>query len=399
MTLHTRLSALNFFQNALYASTVIALGTYLLQTLSFSGREVGLVYATAAIAATLAPPVTGWLADRRFSVDRMLVWLNLLAALAVAGLFFVDSFPLFYGLFLVFNLCFMPTFSLLASTCFHMLEEPSREYPLVRMWGTVGFMLFGISLSVLAWEPTPWPLVSTGVMAVLMALLAWGLPPVPPQPGFSWADLKGEEVGRIIREPGMLILFLCMFLSCIPSSFYYSFVNPFLTEIGWSYPSAKMSLGQLTEIILLLTAPFVLRKLRFRRILFWGFFLWGARYFAFAFARPGHLEWLLYLGIVVQGFVFVWIVVAAQLYIDKRVPKGLRSTAQGLITMANQGVGVILGSWIAGEVVNANLVETFGQDYVVRFFHDWATIWLVPGSIGIVTALIFWAFFPRTGKL
>lgn len=391
MSLTVRLSLLQFLQNAVFGTTVISLGTYMLETLQFNGREVGLVYATGAIAASLAPPLTGWLADRHFSLDRMLVVLSLASAALLIACFYAISFPLFYGLILAFNLCFMPTFSLLSSVCFHQLKDPSQSFPFVRMWGTVGFIVVGITLSLLAWEASPWPLIAGAGMTLCLGLLALSLPAIPPQPGFSFADLKGEEVKNIIREPGMIILMLAMFFSCIPSSFYYSFVNPFLNEVGWEAAAAKMSLGQVGEVGILLAAPFALRTFRFRTVVFWGLFLWGARYFAFAYGRPDNLEGLLYLGIIVQGFVFVWIVVAAQIYVDNRVPKKLRSTAQGLISFANQGIGMILGSWIAGEVVNANL-QASG-------LHDWTTIWWIPGVVGVVAAVGFLAFFPREGRV
>ncbi len=391
MTVLARLSLLQALQNVLYASTAIALGTYLLRTLDFSGREVGLAYATTAIAATAGPPLTGWLADRRFRPDRMLVWMNLAAALALVGCFFATTFPVFYGCFLLFNISFMPTFALVNAVCFHQLERPVEQFPIVRMWGTVGFMLVGLSLSALGWEPTPWPLLAAAGVAIASALFSLTLDPIPPQPNFTWSDLKGEEVQRIVREPGMLVLMLAMFLSCIPSSFYYSFVNPFLNEVGWSAAAAKMSLGQFGEIFVLLAMPFVLRHVRFRRVVFWGLLLWGLRYIAFAYGRPGGSSWLLYAGILVQGFCFVWIVVAAQIYVDNRVPKALRSTAQGLIVFANQGAGILLGSWIAGEVVQANGLPGGG--------HDWTGIWWAPAIVGIIAALLFWWWFPRAGRV
>jgi len=386
-----RLAALQFLQNSVFAASVICLGTYCLQTLGFSGREVGMIYATNAIAATVSPPVVGWLADRHFSADRMLVLLNVLAAVAIVLCFFATTFWPVYALILVFNLCFMPTFSLLSSISFHQLETPAKSFPAVRAWGTVGFMLVGLGLSYFALENSPWPLVIGGSLAVFTALTALTLSRVPPRPGFNFSMLTGPEVGRIIREPGMVVLLIATLFSCVPSSFYYSFVNPFLNEIGWSAAAAKMSLGQFFEIGILFAMPFFFRYIRFRRIFFWGLFLWGARYFLFAFARPEHYEVLLYLGIAVQGFTFAWIVIAAQIYVDNRVPVALRSTAQGLVSFANQGVGVFIGSWIAGEVVLANTLPGGG--------HDWSVIWLVPGAVGLLAATGFWLAFPKAQKL
>ena len=259
-----------------------------------------------------------------------------------------------------------------------------------RRIGTVGFMLVGLSLSYFGIETSAVPLLIGGALAALMATAALTLDRVPPQPGFDLAMLSGPEVGRILREPGMGILLVATLLSCVPSAFYYSFVNPFLNEIGWANAAAKMSLGQFFEIGILFAMPFFFRKLRFRQIFFWGLLLWGLRYLAFAVGRPGDQEWLLWAGIAVQGIAFAWIVIAAQIYVDNRVPAALRSTAQGLVSFANQGIGIFLGSWLAGEVVSAN---TLYQG------HDWASIWLVPGAVGIVAAFLFWFKFPKRAAL
>ncbi len=391
MTTRVRLSILQFFQNATYALSVISIGTYLLGPLGFSGREVGLVYATNALAATVAPPLIGWLADRHFSANRLLLILNIIAAAALTACFFATSFPVFYVLMLIFNLSFIPTFGLLSAVCFHQLEDPAKSFPAVRVWGTVSFMLAGLGLSYFGVESTALPLLAGAVTAALMAGMSLTLPPIPPQPGFDWRSLRGSQVVGILREPGMIVLFVAILLSCLPAAFYYSFLNPFLNEVGWTNAAAKMSLGQLGEIFIVLAMPLAFRKIRFRKIVFWGILVWGLRYFAFAFARPDHQEWLLYAGILVQGIAFAWIVIAAQIYVDNRVPISLRSTAQGLISFASQGLGVFIGSWIAGEVVLANTLET-GQ-------HAWGTIWLIPGVIGVAAALWFWVAFPKSGKL
>lgn len=391
MPLQFRLSVLLFLQFFVWSSWLINLGTYMLQSLDFSGRQVGMIYATNAIAATITPPLMGWLADRLFSADRLMVLLNILGGGALIGCYFTTSFLPFYSLMLVYNLCFIPTFSLAASLCFHHLPEPSRQYPAIRVWGTVSFMMMGLLLSYFRVENSPYPLLAGGITSVLLGFYCLSLPHTPPQPGFNWAAVKGENVQKIFRERGMVILLLAMLASCVPSSFYYSFLNPFLNEVGWPAAAAKMALGQFLEIWIVLLLPWCFRTLRFRTILFWGLMAWGLRYFAFAIGRPGYYEWLLYAGIAVQGFAFAWIIIAAQIYVDNRVPSYLRSTAQGLISFANLGVGAFLGNWIAGEVVNANLVAA-GQ-------HDWWSIWLVPGTVGVLAALFFWGFFPKDGKL
>jgi nucleoside transporter len=389
--LSLRLSLLLFLQFGVWASWLINLGTYLLGTLDFSGLQVGMIYATNAVAATITPPIMGWLADRRFASERIMGVLNAIGGLALIACYFTTSFPWFYGWMLLFNCCFIPTFSLAAAMCFYHLEEPAREYPRIRVWGTVAFMIVGVLLSLLEVENSALPILAGGGGALVLAGYANFLPHTPPKSGFDWTTLRGEEVRGIFRQRGMIILLIALLASCIPASFYYSFLNPFLNEIGWPAAAAKMALGQLVEIPVVLAMPLVFRRFRFRNIIFWGLMAWGLRYFAFGLGRPGDQEWLLYAGIVVQGVAFAWIIIAAQIYIDNRVPASLRNTAQGIISFANLGIGAFLGSWIAGTVVSAN--ELPGGS------HDWWTIWLVPACVGVAAAVFFLLTFPREGRL
>ena len=386
-----RLSLLLFLQFAVWASWLINLGTYLLESLAFTGVQVGMIYATNALAATVAPPLMGWLADRSFASERILGVLYVIGGCALIACYFTVTFPWFYGWMLLFNLCFIPTFSLAAAMCFYHLERPADEYPLVRVWGTVAFMLVGVALSVFEVENSAVPILFGGFTALGLAGYSFFLPHTPPEPGFNWATVRGEEVRSIFRARGMVILLVAMLVSCIPSAFYYSFLNPFLNEVGWPAAAAKMALGQFFEIAIVLAMPFVFRRFRFRNIIFWGLMAWGLRYFAFGVGRPSAGEWLLYAGIAVQGVAFAWIIIAAQIYVNNRVPSYLRNTAQGIISFANLGIGAFLGSWIAGETVSANLLADGS--------HDWWSIWLVPGTVGVAAALFFLLAFPRAGKL
>lgn len=391
MKLSVRLSLLLFLQFAVWSSWLINLGTYLLESLHFTGLQVGMIYATNAIAATVAPPIMGWLADRSYASERLMGVLNTVGGIALIACYFTVSFPWFYGWMLLFNCCFIPTFSLAAAMCFYHLERPAEQYPLVRVWGTVSFMLVGIALSVFRVENSPLPILGGGITALLLAGYSYFLPHTPPAPGFDWRELRGETVRGIFRQRGMIVLLIALLASCIPSAFYYSFLNPFLNEIGWEAAAAKMALGQFFEIGVVLAMPFIFRQFRFRSIIFWGLLAWGLRYFAFGIGRPGHYEWLLYAGILVQGVAFAWIIIAAQIYVNNRVPASLRNTAQGLISFANLGLGAFIGSWIAGEVVSANLLA----DQT----HDWWAIWRIPATVGVVAGIFFYLAFPRTERL
>ncbi len=389
--LHLRLSILLFFQFFVWGTWLITLGTYLLKGLHFSGREVGMIYATNAIAATVSPPLMGLLADRFFSSDRLMVVLHFLGGCFLLLAHQSSSFGWFYAAMLGYNLCYVPTFSLAASLCFHHLPDPNKQYPPIRVWGTIAWIITSLLLSYLAIEAKATPLLIGGVSSIIFALYNLSLPHTPPQPGLNWAAIKGAEVQQLLRDRSLIVLVASMTLICIPIGFYYSFVNPFLNEIGWEAAAARMSIGQVVEMAVVLGMPWFFSRFSFKRIIFWGLLVWGLRYLAFAFGRPGDWsELLLYFAIAVQGFAFAWVSLAAQLYVNSRVPAFLRATAQGVVTFASFGVGVFIGNFLAGEIVQ-HFTLADGQ-------HDWQAIFILPALVGLLVALGFALLFPAAKR-
>lgn len=386
--LSLRLSVLMFLQFFVWGTWLITLGTYLLQTLEFSGRQVGMIYATNAIAATISPPLIGLLADKHFSSNQLMVVLHFLGGCCLLLAWQTEAFGWFYACMLGYNLCYVPTFSLATSLCFHHLPEPTKQFPPIRVWGTIAWVVTSVMLSWLAIEDQATPLLIGGVASILFSIYNLSLPETPPQPGLSWAGLKGDDVQKLLRDRSLIVLILCTTLICIPAGFYYSFINPFLNEVGLPDAAARMSIGQIVEIAVVLLMPWFFGRLSFRTIIFWGLMVWGLRYFAFAFGRPGGWsESLLYLAIAVQGFAFAWVNLAAQLYVNSKVPAFLRATAQGVVTFASFGLGNFLGATLAGDVVSRFSLADGG--------HDWSSIFIFPAIIGCVVAVVFWRFFPK----
>lgn len=387
MRLSIRLSILFFFQFFIWGTWVITLGTYMLKTLDFSGRQVGMVYATNAIAATLSPVVIGLLADKLFASNRLMVVFHLLGGICLLGAFNSTTFNWFYTWMLLFNLCYLPTFNLCVSLSFYHLKDPQQSFPAIRVWGTIAWIITSVMLSFFELEDKALPLLIGGISSFLLAVYNLSLPHTPPQPGLNLENLKGTEFQSLLKDRSLIVLVASITLVCFASTFYYSFVNPFLNEIGVANAAAKMSIGQLMEIGVVLAMPFFFRKLKLKTIIFWGLAAWGLRYFAFAFGRPGNWSvMLIYFGIAIHGLAFTWVQLATQLYVDSRVPAYLRATAQGIVTFANYGVGAFIGSILAGDIV-ARYAQGSG--------HDWQSIFLFPAVVGILVALGFWRFFPK----
>lgn len=381
--LFLRLATLMFLQFFVWGSWFVTLGTYLLETLDYSGRQIGMVYATTAIAATVTPLLLGVVADRIFAAERLLAVLHLLGAVLIWSASYVTPFGWFYTLILAYTLCYLPTFSLSNALCFHHLERPGKTFPLVRSAGTLSWILAGLLLSYLGVEDQAIPLRISAVSSVVLGLYCLTLPHTPPATGprRSLADLRGPEVRKLFADRSFAVLVGCLGLICIPSAYYYSFVNPFLNDIGWANAAAKMTIGQVVELGVILTLPWFLGNWRLRWIIFLGLLVWGVRYAAFGLGNTGSGSWLLYFGIGVQGIAYCFTALAAQIYVDSRVPAHLRSTAQGFIAFLTLGIGAFIGSFIAGETVNRFTTPAGG--------HDWRLIWTFPAIFGTLVAFGF----------
>jgi nucleoside transporter len=386
--LHFRLSVLQFLQFFIWGSWFVTAGTYLLQTLSFSGREVGMVYGTTAIAATITPFLVGVLADRFFSIEKLLFILHLVGGGLLFTLSFVKDFSLFYPLMLVYVMCYLPTFSLSNALCFHHINDTKKDFPRVRVWGTISWIIAGLFVSWLKVEDQALPFQIAATCSVLQAFYCLTLPPTPPQPNTGiglWQSLNEPEVKTLLRDSSLVIMVISIGLICIPHSYYYSFVNPFLNEMGVVNAAGKMSLGQVSEIIFMLSLPWFFKIWRLKTILFIGLFVWGARYGLFILGIHFQSEWWFIAALSLHGLAYIFSMLSAQIYLDSRVPVHLRSTGQGFYSLLTLGLGVFIGSYIAGEQVSYYTLD--------NGLHDWASIWLFPAVFGIAVSILFWLFF------
>jgi nucleoside transporter len=282
----------------------------------------------------------------------------------------------------------MPTFALASALSFHHLEDGPRDFPRVRVWGTLAWILAGLLISYLDLEPTATPLRISAGTSLLTALYCLLLPHTPPKPRLgqrSLRDFIGPEVRGLLRRPSFAVLLACLTLISIPSGFYYSFTNPFLSEIGMPNPAAKMSIGQMSEVLLMLIMPFFFRRLGFKWVITIGLAAWGVRYALFALGNADELAWMLWVGLLLHGVAFNFTALTGQIYVDRIAPPQVRNTAQGLMSMVTLGLGALIGAYLAGEVVD-HFTLADGR-------HLWRAIWLVPALVGLLTTLIFAAFF------
>jgi nucleoside transporter len=389
-----RLSAMMFVQYFIYGSWLVTLGTFLGSALKASGTEIGFAYSLPAMAAIVSPFLVGMIADRFFATQRVLAALHLAGAALLYLAASQSSMAKFWPLFLLYTLCYMPTLALTNALAFDHMSDPSKEFPRIRVLGTIGFIAAGWAIGLFSADANNLPLLIGAGASVVMAVYCLTLPHTPPHNAgkkLSVRDMLGLDALALMKDRSFAVFVLGSFLLCIPLQFYYTFTNPFLNEIGVQGAAAKMTLGQMSEIGFMLLMPFFFVRLGIKKLLLIGMATWTIRYLLFAYGNAGSGMWMLYLGILVHGVCYDFFFVTGQIYVDQQADIRIRAAAQGFIALVTLGAGQLIGSWLSGVVVDANQIAATVPGGVVT--HDWTRIWIVPamGALGVM--LIFAALF------
>jgi nucleoside transporter len=389
--IRARLSAMMFIQYFIYGAWLVTLGTFLGNSLHATGTQVGLAYMMPAIAAMLSPFIVGMIADRFFSTERVLATLHLVGGVLLYLATMQTTFTAFAWLFLAYTLCYMPTLALTNSISFDNMKEPAKDFPRIRVLGTIGFIVVGLTIGALHADATALPLRIGAATSILMALYCLTLPHTPPHNAgkpFSARDVLGLDALALLKDRSFSVFVLGSFLLCIPLQFYYAFTNPFLNEIGVSGAAGKMTFGQMSEIFFMLLMPWFIVRLGVKKMLLVGMAAWTTRYLFFAYGNAGPGMWMLYLGILLHGVCYDFFFVTGQIYVDQQADVRIRAAAQGFIALVTLGAGQAIGSWLSGVVVDAHTITT-----ATGVQHDWRGIWVVPAVGAFAVLLIFAALF------
>jgi len=390
----SQLSIMMFLEFFIWGAWFVTLGTFLGNNLNASGSETAMAFSTQSWGAIIAPFIIGLIADKYFNAERILGVLHLIGAVLMYFMYGASDFTTFYPLVLGYMIAYMPTLALVNSVAFRQMNDPAKDFSLIRVFGTVGWIIAGLTISyVFHWDSpeatTEGALKNTFLMtaiaSAILGVFSFFLPKTPPNKNQSEnqgvKDILGLDALKLLNDRNFLTFFISSVLICIPLAFYYQNANPFLSEIGVSNPTGKMTIGQASEVLFMLLLPVFFKKFGFKKTILVGMLAWTLRYILFAFGDAGSSAYMLIIGIALHGICYDFFFVSGQIYTNSKAGDQIKSAAQGLITLATYGVGMLIGFWVAGKISDAFILND-GT-------HEWSQIWIYPAIFAAGVAILF----------
>ncbi|MES2651880.1 MAG: nucleoside permease [Bacteroidota bacterium] len=395
-TIRIKLSFMMFLEFFIWGSWFVTLGTFLATNLQATGPETGSVFSTQSWGAIIAPFIIGLIADRYFNAEKILGVLHIIGAILMYQMYNAADMSVFYPYVLGYMILYMPTLALVNSVSFNQMKDPEKEFSSIRIWGTIGWIAAGLLISYAFHWDSPEntkalflknTFLMAGIASLTLGLFSFILPKTPPKGAgekVTVSDILGLDALKLLKDKNFLIFFLSSILICIPLAFYYQNANLFLSKVGMDNPTGKMTIGQASEVIFLLFLPIFFKKFGFKKTILVGMLAWAVRYVLFAYGNAGELSFMLILGIALHGICYDFFFVSGQIYTNSKAGEKFKSSAQGLITLATYGIGMLIGFIVAGQIT---------EMYKVNGAENWKMIWVIPAGIAFVVFLLFALFF------
>lgn len=397
--IHIRLSVMMFLQFFIWGGWFVTLGTFMDNNLNAAGGEIAMAFSTQSWGAIIAPFIIGLIADRYFNAERILGILHILGAVLMYQMYVATDFASFYPYVLAYMIAYMPTLALVNSVSFRQMTDPSKEFSKIRVFGTIGWIVAGLVISyVFSWDAQEAisggmlknTFLMTAIASLLLGIYSFTLPKTPPAVSkgekLTVSDILGLDALKLLNNRNFAVFFVSSILICIPLAFYYQNANPFLVEVGVANATGKMTIGQISEVLFMLLLPVFLTKYGIKKTLLFGMLAWAIRYALFAFGNADSLVFMLLLGIALHGICYDFFFVSGQIYTDSKAGEKFKSSAQGMITLATYGVGMLIGFWVAGQITDY---------FVVDGGHAWESIWMFPAGFAVLVFILFGIAFKK----
>ena len=386
------LSLMMFLQYFIWGSWYVTMGTFMTTILKSTGIQIGAAYSALAIATMISPFFIGMVADRFFAAQRLMGILHIIGGILLFLASRVESNAPFYWVILLYSLAYMPTIALSNSVAFRQMTDPGKQFPLVRVFGTVGWVIAGFMIALLGIEKTPLTFYMAAIVSVALGLYSFTLPDTPPQAKTpsSARSILGIDALMLFRDRPYLIFFIAAIFVCIPLSFYFGFANLYLNQSGMENAAGKMVMGQISEALFILAIPFLFNRIGVKKMLLIGMTAWILRYLAFAYGNMGPNVWMLYAGIILHGVCYDFFFVTGYMYTEKKSNERIKNAAQGLFTFVTYGLGMFIGTWFSGFVTSY---------YTVNDAYQWRSIWFIPAYIAVAVLVCFIFFFKEKKQI
>lgn len=401
-TTRVKLSAMMFLEFFIWGAWFVTLGTFLPKTLLATGPETGAVFSTQSWGAIIAPFIIGLIADRYFNAERILGILHIVGAVLMYQMSKAADVSGFYPYVLGYMVLYMPTLALVNSVSFNQMKDPEKEFSVIRLFGTLGWIAAGLIISfVFHWDSAESvgqgmlrnTFLLAGGASLILGLFSFTLPATPPKGASTGnatiSEILGLDALKLLKDKNFAVFFISSILICIPLAFYYQNANLFLSESGMSNPTGKMTIGQASEVLFLLFLPVFFSKFGFKKTILVGMLAWALRYALFAYGNAGELSFMLIIGIALHGICYDFFFVSGQIYTNAAAGEKYKSAAQGLITLATYGVGMLIGFAVAGMITDT---------YKVGGATDWKMVWIIPSGIALAVFVLFALTFTDTKK-
>ena len=398
-TTRVQLSLMMFLEFFIWGGWFVTLGTFLSANLNATGEQSSSVFSTQSWGAIIAPFIIGLIADRFINAEKILGALHIIGAILMYQMYNAESISVFYPYVLSYMILYMPTIALVNSISFNQMKDPEKEFSLIRVFGTVGWIVAGLLISFFFhWdtaENTGNGLLKNTFLMSSIASLALGifsftLPKTPPKSAgekVSLGKIIGLDALKLLKDRNFAVFFISSILICIPLAFYYQNAHPFLTNVGMDNPTGKMTIGQISEVLFLLLLPIFFKKYGFKKTILVGMLAWAVRYALFAYGNAGELSFMLFIGIALHGICYDFFFVSGYIYTDSKAGEKYKSAAQGLTTLATYGVGMLIGFEIAGMITDKYKLAENAYDYKM--------IWLIPSAIAAAVFVLFAVLFKQ----
>jgi nucleoside transporter len=395
-SLNIRLGLMMFLNYIIWGAWYVTISTYLTTTLHFTGTQTGAVFGTTAVAAIVSPFFAGLIADKLFATEKVLAALYAVGAVLLFAVTKATTFGSVYGLMLAYCLSYFPTIALTNSLAMQNMKNVANDFPPVRMMGTIGWIAIGLVIGYMEVEAQVTPFLLAGGASLFMSLFSLTLlPHTPPRKGKDpVGGIPGLGALVMMKKPAFAVFIVASILACIPLTFYFSFTNAYLNDAGVVNAAGKMTLGQASEVGMMLLMPFIFRRVTVKGILVDGLLAWTVRYALLAYGNPGSRMWMFYVAIALHGICYDFFFMTGQMYTDQEAPDHLRGTAQGFITLVTYGIGMLAGSLLSGVAVDF-FTTTQGANAV----RNWPSFWLSSSAMSFVILLMILVFFRTSAKI